>query len=415
MKTTYIPNDLVVEKSKNITQEKSCVYVFNKHLQVFLLVGLLTLFINPDNLYSQSGNCTTNTPFYSVNLVGNPGGIWTSPSFIRQGECCGVLNPDRCLEFEIMLDPNAVGLVFSITSGAIPPGAIYYQINCGPPTPMGTGICLNTPGPHYLTFCKPGNNENIYSITSISAPFVSPDQYASAGCPATVNATGFDPATIIWNDITGNGLYNSYLSCLAGCSTLVVTPQAGHPAYADYQVCGESAIEGCLEGVIFCDTVRVFFLDDVSLSTNPNPAEFCAYESGISITGSIANGLPPYTMYWTDNIDGTGSVIDNDDTYFASVPGTYSFVVQDSRFPGCPQTILNVPVVSHQVPAITAISPTNVSCFGDSTGSAATIVTGGTSPYNYIWNDPDAQTSSTAVDLVPGTYTVTVSDAYGCS
>ncbi|HQI70982.1 MAG TPA: SprB repeat-containing protein, partial [Bacteroidales bacterium] len=414
MKTIITLNDLVVNKTKNITQTISCGYGIKKHLQGLLLFGMLSLFFNPDNIYSQSGNCTSNTPFYSLNLVGNPGGTWTSPSFTRQGQCCGVSNPDRCLEFEVMLDPSAVGLVFSISSGAIPPGAIYYNVNCGPPMAVGTGICLNTPGPHYLTFCKPGNNENTYSITSISAPFVSPDQYASAGCPATVNATGFDATTIIWNDITGNGLYNSYLSCTIACSTVVVTPQAGHPVYADYQICGESAIEGCLDGVIFCDTVRIFFLDDISLSVNPNPGEFCAYESGVSLTGTISNGLPPYTMYWTDNIDGTGLIIDNDNTYFTSIPGTYSFVVQDSRFPTCPQTILNVPVLSHPAP-FAAISPTNVSCYGDSTGSATTIVNTGTPPFNYLWNDPDAQTNSTATNLAPGTYSVSVTDANGCS
>lgn len=77
-----------------------------------------------------------------------------------------------------------MGINFDIVSGAAPTGALFYQINCGPQIQVGQPICLNGQGPHTLTFCKPGNNQNIYQITSIPFPQSSPPQIAKENCPA---------------------------------------------------------------------------------------------------------------------------------------------------------------------------------------------------------------------------------------
>ncbi|SDS08020.1 LamG-like jellyroll fold domain-containing protein [Gramella sp. MAR_2010_147] len=82
-----------------------------------------------------------------------------------------------------------------------------------------------------------------------------------------------------------------------------------------------------------------------------------------------------------------------------------------------------------QTDQVTIVAPTNpievtpsiseeIECFGD-TGEATVSATGGTPfesgpAYQYLWNDPNEQTTSTAVDLAPGEYTVTVIDANGC-
>ncbi|MFN8394613.1 MAG: T9SS type A sorting domain-containing protein [Bacteroidia bacterium] len=48
-------------------------------------------------------------------------------------------------------------------------------------------------------------------------------------------------------------------------------------------------------------------------------------------------------------------------------------------------------------------------------GEATVSVAGGTSPYNYYWNTSPVQTTQTATGLNPGTYSVTVTDANGCT
>jgi hypothetical protein len=59
-------------------------------------------------------------------------------------------------------------------------------------------------------------------------------------------------------------------------------------------------------------------------------------------------------------------------------------------------------------------SGTNIDCFGASTGSATVNPAGGTAPYSYAWS-PNGATTQTVNNLPAGTYTVTVTDANGCT
>ncbi len=53
-------------------------------------------------------------------------------------------------------------------------------------------------------------------------------------------------------------------------------------------------------------------------------------------------------------------------------------------------------------------------CAGSINGTATVLPIGGTQPYSYIWDDPNQQTTSTAIGLGVGAYTVTVTDSIGC-
>ncbi|HLO82007.1 MAG TPA: hypothetical protein VK166_13660 [Chitinophagaceae bacterium] len=58
---------------------------------------------------------------------------------------------------------------------------------------------------------------------------------------------------------------------------------------------------------------------------------------------------------------------------------------------------------------------TDVTCKGWNNGTATAAQTGGVSPYTYSWNTNPVQTSATATNLPPGSYTVTVKDAAGAT
>ncbi|HEX5669800.1 MAG TPA: hypothetical protein VFX73_13400, partial [Chitinophagaceae bacterium] len=64
-------------------------------------------------------------------------------------------------------------------------------------------------------------------------------------------------------------------------------------------------------------------------------------------------------------------------------------------------------------PSITAwiSKTTDVTCNGSGNGSATVSLSGGAAPYTYSWNSNPVQTGSTATNLAPGSYVVTIKDA----
>ena len=55
----------------------------------------------------------------------------------------------------------------------------------------------------------------------------------------------------------------------------------------------------------------------------------------------------------------------------------------------------------------------NIACYGDSSGSVILAVSGGTQPYSFIWNT--GSTQQNLLNLPVGNYSVTITDANGCS
>lgn len=117
-----------VEEStrKNDATQASSLYWVSRLLLILLLSSLFVFRINAQY-------CGPNVPTFNVNLTGNPNGSWISPNTLRNDNCCGSTNPDVCVQFIVTLDPQSQGIMFNVFSGAMPPGALYYQINCGPP------------------------------------------------------------------------------------------------------------------------------------------------------------------------------------------------------------------------------------------------------------------------------------------
>ena len=116
---------------------------------------------------------------------------------------------------------------------------------------------------------------------------------------------------------------------------------------------------------------------------------------------TVSGGTAPYTYQWS-NTETTEDIT-------GLVAGTYTVTVTDAN--NCTKTAaFNV-----SQPSILSLSKyiTNVSCFGGSNGKINLSVTGGVSPYNYVWSNN--YTGQDPESLTAGTYTVTVTDASGCT
>ena len=153
-------------------------------------------------------------------------------------------------------------------------------------------------------------------------------------------------------------------------------------------------------GCTATSAVEVTSTGDLLLSISIHPIS-CHDSNDGTATVTPLTGLPPFQFLWMDGqtdslLTGIGS-------------GDYSVTVTDAN--GC-SDFLSFNIQAPQVLNL-AISANDISCPGEQDGTATVTVSGGTSPYGYIWSN--FQTAETAVNLSPGEYWVTVTDVSNCS
>ncbi len=120
----------------------------------------------------------------------------------------------------------------------------------------------------------------------------------------------------------------------------------------------------------------------------------------------VSGGTAPYTYLWNDPVGQTTALASN------LAPGNYNVDITDAN--GCMVQVLNVDITEPDELIVSVVSTTPLTCDYSADGMAESEVTGGTIPYDYLWNDSSAQTGSIASDLDAGDYILTVTDANGC-
>jgi len=120
-------------------------------------------------------------------------------------------------------------------------------------------------------------------------------------------------------------------------------------------------------------------------------------------------GNTPYTFTWSSN-NQVG------DTINTITPGTHIVTVVDER--GC---TANDTVYMYEPDLLVIDIDTSLTiwpyCIGVNSASLTSITSGGTAGYTYLWDDNSVapQLTATASHLLAGIYTVTVTDARGCT
>ncbi|MBF2709303.1 MBG domain-containing protein, partial [Flavobacterium soyangense] len=156
-----------------------------------------------------------------------------------------------------------------------------------------------------------------------------------------------------------------------------------------------------------CTATRNFTITQpsaISTATGSQTNVSCNGGTNGSASVSPSGGTAGYTYTWSPS-GGTAA------TASGLAAGSYAVTVTDAN--GCTAT-RNFTITQPSAISTATGSQTNVSCNGGTNGSASVSPSGGTAGYTYTWS-PSGGTAATATGLAAGSYTVTVTDANGCT
>ncbi|MEY3052736.1 MAG: hypothetical protein RLY31_2521 [Bacteroidota bacterium] len=272
------------------------------------------------------------------------------------------------------------GAVSALPTNGIPPYSFTWSN--GQTTANLSGL---PPGSYSVTVtdqlqCK----RNASALLTVIPPFplqLSADSASQCGLSdgnvsTWVSPAAQQPLSFLWN--TGDtsaqltnvpaGSYSVTVTSAIGCSNSA-TATVGQPAEFSVLFSGATAI--------------------------------CAGQSSGELVAAPQGGVPPLSFLWS-----TGS---NEPFVTNLPPGSYSVTVSSSD--GCTGSSSANMVFAPEIDLV--VTPVPIACFGDSTGLAAAAATGGIPPFSFAWSNGD--TLPTATGLWSGNFSLTVTDAGGCT
>lgn len=267
----------------------------------------------------------------------------------------------------------------------------------------------------YSYIWSPGG-QTTPSINGLCAGTYSVDVIDANGCATLQNVTVNNPSAI---DVTSSV---APANCGTNNGTITVTPITGVAPYTytwNPPVSTTNSATGLGAGIYTvtvtdangCDSTFAVALSNTggpSGATNATVNTSCAGTCDGASSVAPIGGTAPYAFAWFDA--GGNPLGVTNDTATALCQGIYIIQITDAN--GC-MFFANDTV--NQPPAIAANAVvTQTTCSGICNGAVSTAPTGGTGPYTFLWM-PGGQTTSSITNLCGGTYTVTITDANGCS
>jgi gliding motility-associated-like protein len=289
--------------------------------------------------------------------------------------------------------PGAVALSATPSAGTI----IWYASQFGG-IALDTGLTFNTPIlSSTTTYFVAGLNNGCVStsrtpvtatiniVPNINASSTNVLCYGANNGTASVSVlSGASPFTFSWN--TTPAQTTSSISNLAPGTYVVTVTSATNCISTDTVVITEPAAP------LAATTTQVNVL--------------CFGNATGSATVTATGGTGTKTYSWNT------TPVQTTATATGLAAGTYTVTVTDANACTTTQTVT---ITQPAAPLTATTTQVDVLCFGDATGSAAVIATGGTGTKSYSWNTTPVQTTATATGLAAGTYTVTVTDVNACT
>ncbi|RMG86971.1 MAG: hypothetical protein D6714_03230, partial [Bacteroidetes bacterium] len=349
---------------------------------------------------------TTDNPY--IITLNQPGTVTLQSVSDPDGICPGTVSGTVSVT-EIEITPSPIVTDVNCTGGA--DGTIEITVNGGtsPYTYVwsngGSGPVLTDlpAGTYDVTVTDMNGCEGTTSATVNEPPPPPPfnafpdDQTICGLNPTTLTPSvsgGVNPYTYSWDD-GSNGSSITVSPGGAGIITHTVTITDD---------CGNVAIT----------TVSAEFFEQPTASIN-GTFEICAQGNVQPVSISINfTGNPPWEFVYS--IDGVPqppvTTTDNPFILTTTQPGNYALVSVGIPGENCPGTVSGQASITEIVISPNA-SATDESCLGQGNGTVTASGGGGTAPYTFNWDN--GASGPTQTGLPAGTYTVTVSDANGCT
>ncbi len=229
--------------------------------------------------------------------------------------------------------------------------------------------------------CTTNGNASLSQPSQLAISFTSTNVSCTGSSNGTLSATvsgGTGPYTFLWSNGATTGSINGLA---AGNYAVTVTDSKGCQSTANATI-----------------SAPALLVANVTLAQ----AILCEGATNGSLLGSASGGTSPYSYLWSNGA--TSNPVINLGT------GSYLLTVTDAN--GCSDTASFVMTAPQGLVASVQITD-SISCFGQATGGLSASVLGGTPGYSFLWSNGGVGSSQTG--LPAGSYTVTITDANGCS
>ncbi|HTB06263.1 MAG TPA: PKD domain-containing protein [Bacteroidia bacterium] len=315
---------------------------------------------------TDSNSCTTNT----IAIIAQPATLITSVSSVTNVSCNGGNNGSIIL--------NTIG------------GTPTYTYAWTPNVSSGN-IANNLTAGTYSIAVTDANN----CTTTTAINITQPTALAATISGTNVSCNGGNNGSIILNTTGGTPLYT-----YTWVPNVSISNTANNLTAGSYNITIKDG-----NGCAITENIVITQSQPIKITSSMTEPTCNGLQNG-SATVSISGGVPTYNCIWNTIPTQTGF------TASSIGAGTYVATITDAN--GCVK--MDTVIVS-QPPVLSATIPSskNVTCYGDSNGSAGAYPIGGTPPYSYAWTTTPVQTSYGAINLSVGSYTVNVTDANGCT
>ncbi|MCB0533324.1 MAG: beta-propeller fold lactonase family protein [Saprospiraceae bacterium] len=378
------------------------------------LVIMITSFVPADTVYLTGSTCDPNmvgtTELLLMNQAGCDSLIITTTSFSLADtvyQTASTCDPNMAGTTELLL-MNQAGcdsLIITTTSLLLADTVYQTVLTCDS---MSAGVFTqswtNQAGCDSTTITTVTFDPSLINITFLSGFTCDPDSAGttqisytgSDGCDSIVVTTlalsASDTLTVssFTCDPTQAGTFVNVLQNQAGCDSVLIS-----------EVLYDAAACGPVLTVI---------------GTNLN----CADGSDGIFSIQILSGQTPLQYDWENNLgnSGTGQITDpNNPTLLQNLPaGNYTITVTDLNNQATTTatvTLTAPPAISLAANPVLAFNGFALSCNNSADGAITSTTSGGTPPYQFSWSNstinPDLN------NLSAGTYTLTLTDANGCT